>query len=417
MEIKRDEYLDKLIKREKNTLVKVITGIRRCGKSYLLFKLYRDYLIAKGIKEDHIVQIALDDLKNESLRDKHALYDYIKALIKDSDTYYVCLDEIQFVKDFSDLVNGLNHIDNVDLYVTGSNSKFLSSDILTELRGRSDEIRVYPLNFSEYCSAYDGSISQAWKEYYTYGGLPLILRMDDDTTRAEYLDSLFRKVYFSDILEHNRVQNESEVEELVDILASSIGSLTNPSKLAKTFQTVKHSRITDKTISRYISFFEDAFLLEKAKRYDVKGKAYIETPQKYYFTDVGLRNARLGFRQQEENHIMENIIYNELRVRGYRVDVGIVDFTETLPGGLRKHKQLEVDFIANRGGQKYYIQSAFEMSSQEKLKQERRPLLGIGDSFKKIIVVKDDIKLKRDDDGIITMGIWDFLLKKDSLQL
>lgn len=417
MEIKRDEYLSRLIKREKNTQVKVVTGIRRVGKSYLLFKLFKDYLLAKGVDSEHIIQVALDDLKNEALRDKHRLYEFITDQIKDRGTYYVCLDEIQFVKGFSDLVNGVNHIDNVDLYVTGSNSRFLSSDILTEFRGRGDEIRVYPLSFAEYCSVYDGPPSQAWKNYYTYGGLPLTLAMDDDETRVEYLHSLFRKTYFSDILEHNRIQDETELEELVDILASSVGSLTNPRKLENTFRTVKHSKITDKTISRYIGFLEDAFLLEKARRFDVKGKLYIETPQKYYFTDVGLRNARLEFRQQEENHIMENIIFNELRVRGFRVDIGMVDVTEFTQNGKRVHKQLEVDFIANKGGKKYYLQSALEMSSKKKSDQEKRPFLSISDSFKKIIIIKDDIKLKRDEDGIVTMGIMDFLLNKDSLEL
>lgn len=417
MKIKRDLYLNKLIKREKNGLVKVITGIRRCGKSYLLFNLYHDYLIGKGVPADHIIEIALDDIINKELREPMALYKHIKEQIKDNSDYYLFLDEIQFAGDFSDLVNGLTHIRNLDVYITGSNSKFLSSDILTEFRGRGDEIRVYPLSFAEYSSVYDGSISQAWKDYYTYGGLPLILTRDDDEMKAEYLTTLLEKVYISDIVERNKVKNESELDELVNILASSVGSLTNPSKLVRAFKSIKQSKITDKTVKKYLRFLTDAFLMDKALRYDVKGKKYIETPSKYYFTDVGIRNARLNFRQQEENHIMENIIFNELKIRGYRVDVGLVDIVETGDNGKRTQKGLEIDFIATKGNNKYYIQSAFEMPTEAKEQQEKRSLQKVNDSFKKIVVVKDDIKLKRDDYGITTMGIFDFLLNENSLDM
>ena len=417
MEIKRDLYLNKLIKRECNGLVKVITGIRRCGKSYLLFNLYHDYLINKGVSEDHLIEIALDDIINDELREPKILYNHIKEQIKDTEQYYLFLDEIQYVGDFSDVVNGLSHIRNLDVYVTGSNSKFLSSDILTEFRGRGDEIQVYSLSFAEYCSVYDGTTSQAWKDYYTYGGLPLILTREDDEMKAEYLSSLLKKVYISDIVDRNKIRNESELEELVNILASSVGSLTNPAKLARTFRSVKNSRITEKTIKKYLGFLTDAFLMDKALRYDVKGKKYIETPSKYYFSDVGIRNAQLNFRQQEENHIMENIIFNELKIRGYRVDVGVVEIVETNNQGKRTQKGLEIDFIAAKGNNKYYIQSAFDMSNTAKEEQEKRSLMKTKDSFKKIIVVKDDIKLKRDDNGITTMGIFDFLLNENSLDM
>lgn len=413
--IERPIYLEKLVQREKNGLVKVITGIRRSGKSYLLFCIFKNYLINKGIKEDHIVCVVLDDIKNKALRDADQLYAFISEKIIDKEQYYVFLDEIQFVDGFSDLINGLNYIENVDLYVTGSNSKFLSSDILTEFRGRGDEIRVYPLSFAEYTSAYDGSVYQAWKDYYTYGGLPYILSCPTDELKEDYLSSLIEKVYIKDIVDRNNVRYKRELENILDILSSSIGSFTNPVKLSNTFRSVGQSAITDKTVKRYIEFLTDSFLVEKVDRYDVKGRKYIEALSKYYFVDVGLRNARLEYRQQEENHIMENIIFNELKIRGYRVHVGVVEMREKNKEGKSTLKKLEVDFIATKGSQKYYIQSAFEMPTQEKQNQELRPLLKINDSFKKIIVVKDDIKMKRDENGIITMGIYDFLLKNDSL--
>lgn len=417
MVIKRDLYLNKLIKRECNGLVKVVTGIRRCGKSYLLFNLYHDYLVEKGINEDHIIEIALDDIINEELRDPKALYYHIREQLNDKEQYYLFLDEIQYVGDFTDLVNGLSHIRNLDVYVTGSNSKFLSSDILTEFRGRGDEIHVNPLSFSEYFSAYNGSVTMAWKDYYTYGGLPQILMRSDDEMKVEYLTSLLKKVYISDILERNKIRNMEELEELINILASSVGSLTNPTKLANTFHSVKNSKITEKTIKKYLDFLNDAFLTDKAKRYDVKGRKYIETPSKYYFTDVGIRNALLNFRQQEENHIMENIIFNELKIRGFSVDVGVVETYETDNNGKKTQKRLEIDFIATKGNNKYYIQSAFDMPNDAKEKQEKRSLLKVQDSFKKIIVVKDDIKPKRDDYGITTIGIFDFLLNENSLDI
>lgn len=415
--IDRPHYLEKLIQHERNGLVKVITGIRRCGKSYLLFKIFKNHLLSKGIKDDHIICVVLDDVKNKSLRDVDRLYAYINEKIVDKDQYYVFLDEIQFVDGFSDLVNGLNYIENVDLYVTGSNSKFLSSDILTEFRGRGDEIRVYPLSFAEYASAYDGSPYQAWKDYYTYGGLPFILSCETDELKEDYLASLIGKVYVKDIVDRNKVRYKRELENILDILSSSIGSFTNPVKLYNTFRSAGQSAITDKTVKRYLDYLTDSFLVEKVDRYDIKGKKYIEALSKYYFVDVGLRNARLNYHQQEENHIMENIIYNELRIRGYRVSVGVVEVRERNKEGKTALKKLEVDFIATKGSQKYYIQSAFEMPSQDKKDQELRPLLKINDSFKKIIVVKDDIKIKRDESGITTMGIYDFLLKGNSLEL
>lgn len=397
-------------------MVKVITGIRRCGKSYLLFNLYYDYLIKDGVKPENIITVALDDIKNKPLRDALNLYNYVSEKIETDETYYVFLDEIQFVDEFADLINGLSHIKNLDIYVTGSNSKFLSSDILTEFRGRGDEIKVYPLSFSEYCSAYAGTVSDAWKDYYTYGGMPLILSCADDEAKADYLSNLFKKVYISDIIERNHIRNDKEFEDLINVLASGIGSLTNPKKLANTFKSVLNSNISDKTLKQYIDYLLEAFMIEKAMQYDVKGKKYLETLTKYYFEDVGLRNARLDFRQQEENHIMENIIFNELKMRGYRVDVGVVELWESA-NGKRSHKRLEIDFVANKGNNKYYIQSAFAIETAEKEKQEKRSLNKINDSFKKIVVVKDDIKLKRDENGIVTMGIYEFLLNQNSLNL
>lgn len=416
MEIKRDIYLNKLIKRRNNSMVKVITGIRRCGKSYLLFNLYYDYLIKDGVKPENIITVALDDIKNKPLRDALNLYNYVSEKIETNETYYVFLDEIQFVDEFADLINGLSHIKNLDIYVTGSNSKFLSSDILTEFRGRGDEIKVYPLSFSEYCSVYAGTVSDAWKDYYTYGGMPLILSCADDEAKADYLSNLFKKVYISDIIERNHIRNDKEFEDLINVLASGIGSLTNPKKLANTFKSVLNSNISDKTLKQYIDYLLEAFMIEKAMQYDVKGKKYLETLTKYYFEDVGLRNARLDFRQQEENHIMENIIFNELKMRGYRVDVGVVELWES-DNGKRSHKRLEIDFVANKGNNKYYIQSAFAIETAEKEKQEKRSLNKINDSFKKIVIVKDDIKLKRDESGIVTMGIYEFLLNPNSLNL
>lgn len=417
MEIKRDIYLDRLIRREKNGLIKVVTGIRRCGKSYLLFNLFHNYLLDKGVQENHIIEIALDDRSNKELRDPDNMLKYVKERIVDRDTYYIILDEVQLLAEFEDVLNSFMHIRNADVYVTGSNSKFLSSDLVTEFRGRGDEIRIYPLSFREYCSVYEGSADEAWDDYFTYGGLPLILSRETQEEKAEYLMSLFQKVYLSDIVDRHKVRNREELDELVDILASAVGSLTNPLKLANTFKTVKKKTISDKTLKKYMDYLMDAFLVSKAVRYDIKGRKYIGSPAKFYFEDVGLRNARLNFRQMEENHIMENIIYNELRIRGYHVDVGLVEQFGKNSENKTTKKQLEVDFVVTRGSEKYYIQSAFAMTTPEKQMQEERPLNAIGDSFKKIIVVRDNIKVRRNDMGIVTIGIRNFLLDENSLSL
>ena len=417
MEIKRDIYLDRLIRREKNGLIKVVTGVRRCGKSYLLFNLFHNYLLEKGVQENHIIEIALDDRSNKELRDPDNMLKYVKKRIIDKETYYIILDEVQLLAEFEDVLNSLMHIRNADVYVTGSNSKFLSSDLVTEFRGRGDEIRIYPLSFREYCSVYVGSADEAWDDYFTYGGLPLILSRETPEEKAEYLMSLFQKVYLSDIVDRHKVRNREELDELVDILASAVGSLTNPLKLANTFKTVKKKTISDKTLKKYMDYLMDAFLVSKAVRYDIKGRKYIGSPAKFYFEDVGLRNARLNFRQMEENHIMENIIYNELRIRGYHVDVGLVEQFGKNSENKTTKKQLEVDFVVTRGSEKYYIQSAFAMNSEGKQEQEDRPLNAIGDSFKKIIIVRDNIKVRRNDMGIVTIGIRNFLLDENSLNL
>lgn len=418
MEIQRDYYLNELISKEKNGLIKIITGLRRAGKTYLLFNLFYKYLLNKGIEKSHIIDIALDDRLNKELRNPDNMLNYIRKKIIDDDLYYILIDEVQLMDEFEDVLNSLMHIRNADVYVTGSNSKFLSTDVVTEFRGRGAEIHVYPLSFKEFTSVYEGSIYQAWDDYYNYGGMPYVVFCDTKKKKQEYVKSLFEKVYISDILErHKKIKNKDELDELLDILSSSIGSLTNPLKLSKTFKSIKNKTISDKTISNYIGYFEDSFLISKAKRYDVKGKRYINSPLKYYFEDIGLRNARLNFRQTEESHVMENIIYNELKLRGYNVDVGIVEVYETDKKGKRNLKQYEVDFIATQGDNKYYIQSALEMNTEEKAKQERKSLVNINDSFKKIIVVKDDVKPRKDDNGITTIGIFNFLLKENSLDL
>lgn len=417
MEIKRDQYLKQLIAGQKNGLIKIVTGIRRCGKSYLLFKLFRDYLVQQGTKEDHIIEVALDDRSNKELRDPDIILKYIKARITDDNLYYVLLDEVQLIPEFTDVMNSLLHIRNADVYVTGSNSHFLSTDVVTEFRGRGDEIRLYPLSFAEFCQGYVGDKQSAWKDYYTYGGLPLILTIDTDKKKEDYLTNLYESVYLVDVLERNKIKNRTEFDELVKIMASSIGSSCNPTKLSNTFKSIKNVDIHHATISRYLSFLEDAFLIEKSIRYNIKGKKYINTMSKYYFTDIGVRNVLLGLRQQEENHIMENIIYNELRIRGYKVDIGMVETREKDKNGQYIRKQLEVDFVANQGSRRYYVQSAFAMPTKEKEAQESASLLQISDSFKKIIIVKDDIKPKRNEEGIITMGIIDFLLNPNSLDL
>lgn len=414
--IKRDLYLKRLIDRMDNGSIKVITGIRRCGKSVLLFDIFAEHLKSVGIDDAHILKYALDDIKMRKFRDPEKLYDDITAKLVDQGRYYLLLDEIQFVDDFSELMNSLIRLKNVDTYVTGSNSRFLSSDILTEFRGRGDEVRVYPLSFSEFYSAKGGDKYEAWDEYHLYGGMPALFERVSDEQRSEYLRSLMSKVYLSDIVERNHVQYPDEMDSIVDFLCSAIGSLTNPKKISDTLKSIKGKSISDVTAKNYLGYLTDAFLFESAKRYDVKGKKYFETPLKYYMADVGLRNARLNFRQMEENHIMENVIFNELKVRGYSVDVGVVESKETIDGK-RKLKQLEIDFVANKGSKKYYIQSAYEMPTEEKLKQEKRSLLKLRDSFKKIVVVKDNIRPQIDENGIVTMGLINFLLDQNSLDL
>ena len=415
MKIKRELYLNQLIAGRKNGLIKIITGIRRCGKSYLLFTLFHEYLVSHGIDEDHIIEIALDDRMNVSLRDPDVILHYIREQIVDKELYYILLDEVQLIPQFEEVLNSLLHVRNADVYVTGSNSRFLSSDIITEFRGRGDEIHLYPLSFSEFCEGYQGDRNKAWKEYYTYGGLPLVLTLETEKKKVDYLENLYKSFYLVDILERNKIRNSDDFDELVRIMASTVGSPANPTKLSNTFKSVKNVDIHHQTISKYLSYLEDAFLIEKAIRYDIKGKKYINTLSKFYFSDLGIRNALLGFRQQEENHIMENIIYNELRARGHKVDIGMIEHRATNREGKVVRKQLEVDFVVNQGSQRYYIQSAFAIPDEEKLKQESASLLRINDSFKKIIVVKDDIMPKRDENGIMTIGIMDFLLNPNSL--
>ena len=410
--IERNGYLNKLIARKENGLIKILTGIRRCGKSYLLNNIFYNYLIESGVKEDHIIKLALDREDNVIYHDPKLLNEYILSNIKDKDMYYVLLDEIQLVEGFEFVLNGLLYERNVDVYVTGSNSKFLSSDIITEFRGRGDEIRIFPLSFGEFYNAYEGDKHESWNEYVTYGGMPLILKQRTDEQKSKYLVSLYELTYKKDIIDRNNIDKADVLDTLINILSSSVGSLTNPQKIYNTFISNGITDISKNTVTSYMDYLLDSFLIEKAERYDVKGKKYIQTPQKYYFADIGLRNAKLNFRHQEENHLMENIIYNELLIRGYNVDVGVVEIRE---GGARK--QLEVDFVCNQGNKRYYIQSALNLDTPEKTLQESKSLNNIGDSFKKIIVVKDNIKLWRNEDGILIIGIQEFLLNKDSLDL
>lgn len=415
-QIKRDLYLNRLIERRENGMIKVVTGIRRCGKSYLLFKLYYQYLIESGVEPSRIITIPLDDDDYEELHNSKKLSAYIKERITEEGMWYVFLDEVQLCSNFEAVLNGLNRRDNVDIYVTGSNSKFLSTDVLTEFRGRGDEVRVYPLSFAEYVTAYPGDKYDAWVDYYTYGGLPLILSRKTDELKSGYLTTLCRELYLKDIENRHNLRGDNIMSALLNVLASAVGSLSNPTKLANTFRS-NGMPVSDKTIGTYIDYLQDAFFISKAERYDIKGKKHIASPFKYYFTDVGLRNAQLNFRQQEENHIMENIIYNELLVRGFNVDVGVVEHTERNEEGKVVRKRLEVDFVCNQGNRRYYIQSAFAIPDQEKMDQEQNSLIRIDDSFKKIIVVKDRMKLWRNDKGIVIMGIMDFLLNPNSLDL
>lgn len=415
-QIKRDIYLNRLIERRENGMIKVVTGIRRCGKSYLLFKLYYQYLIKSGVDPSRIILIPLDDGDYDELHDSKNLSKYIKERISGEGMWYVFLDEVQMCSNFEAVLNGLNRYDNIDIYVTGSNSKFLSSDVLTEFRGRGDEVRVYPLSFSEYVSAYPGDKYDAWVDYYTYGGLPLILSRKSDELKSGYLINLCQELYLKDIENRHNLRGDNVMSTLLNILASSVGSLTNPTKLANTFSS-NGIPVSDKTIGTYIGYLLDAFFISKAERYNIKGKRYIASPFKYYFTDIGLRNAQLNFRQQEENHIMENIIYNELLVRGFNVDVGVVEHAEKNEDGKVLRKKLEVDFVCNQGNRRYYIQSAFAIPDSEKMEQEQNSLVNIDDSFKKIIVVKDRIKTWRNEKGIVIISIMDFLLDSNSLEL
>lgn len=431
--IERKKYLDKLISKKENGLVKVITGIRRCGKSYLLFNIYKNYLKSIGVDDDCIIALALDDDENIKYRNPIELGKYIRSLTTDENkNYFVFLDEIQKVVTiqnpyiegvedkvgFVDVVLGLMKRDNIDLYVTGSNSKMLSSDILTEFRGRGDEIRVNPLSFNEFYNAYKGDKRDAWQEYYTYGGLPLVMQKNSHEEKAKYLHSLFDKIYISDIIERNKILHDKSVlDNILNIISSSVGSLTNAGKIAKTFKSERQVNISDDTVSRYLDFFIDAFMIYKAERYDVKGRKYIGSPLKYYFSDVGLRNARLNFRQQEENQIMENIIYNELCNRDFSVDVGVVEYCYKDENKKSKRVQLEIDFVANKGSKKYYIQSALTVGDEEKRQQEVRSLNRVGDSFKKIVVVKDNIIPWHDDDGILYIGIERFLTDENSMDV
>ena len=417
MEIRRDIYLKKLINRMHNGMIKVVTGIRRSGKSYLLFTIFKDYLLSEGVDEDHIISIELDRLENKKYRNPYVVLEKIRSQLIDSKDYYIFLDEVQLLDQFEDVLNSLLHIKNVDVYVTGSNSKFLSKDIITEFRGRGDEVHVYPVSFREYMTVFNGDKYEGWSSYVRFGGLPLTVTMNSDEQRVEYLTRLFEETYIKDIIERNHIEKKQELNDLINVLASGIGSLTNPSKIVATFNSVIQSDISLNTVRSYIEYLEDAFIISEANRYDVKGRKYIGTPLKYYFEDVGLRNARLGFRQVEETHLMENIIYNELRVRGFSVDVGVVMKRKRTKAGVQEKKQLEIDFIANQGSRRYYIQSAFSIPDEEKREQEKASLINVGDSFKKIIIVKDVVIPWHDDDGILTISLYDFLLDEKSLEL
>ncbi len=430
MEIRRDFYLDKLIKRRNNGLIKVITGIRRCGKSYLLNTIFYQYLIRSGVEENHIIRFAFDSaddlyLIGESLIkiekekrgvDPEKFMEYIRSSVTEKGMYYLLLDEVQMLDCFESVLNGYLRKDNMDVYVTGSNAKFLSKDIITEFAGRGDEIHMYPLSFSEFMSVYQGDKYEGLSEYMLYGGIPPVVLRDGLHEKAAMLENLFSEIYMSDIYKRNRIRNQGELEDLLNILSSAIGSLTNPEKLKNTFKSVKKSRITSNTIRKYLDYFEDSFLIESAQRYDIKGKTYIETPRKYYFSDLGLRNARINFRQFEQTHSMENVIYNELRMRGYRVNVGIVPIAEKDKNGKVTRKQLEVDFVCNLGSLRYYIQSAYALPDEEKKIQEIRPFRKIDDSFKKIVITKDMVPAHYDEHGILTLNIYDFLLEPKSIE-
>ena len=416
MEIKRDRYLNTLISKEHNGLIKVITGMRRCGKSYLLFTLFKEHLLSDGVAEDHIIEIAFDAFENRKYRDPDVLYPYLKEQIKDDAMYYVLLDEIQLLGEFESILNSLIRMKNVDVYVTGSNARFLSKDVITEFRGRGDEVHMHPLSFAEFMSVYQGTKQDGWNEYMLYGGIPLVLEFTTPDQKIAFLKSLFEETYISDIVGRHHIRNKAELEDLLNILSSTIGSLTNPEKLSATFQTVKKKKISTSTLRRYIDYLCDSFLIDSAIRYDVKGKKYIDTPVKYYFTDMGLRNARLNFRQIEETHSMENIIFNELKMRGFNVDVGVIVQYETNGKGNGTRKQLEIDFVCNQGSKRYYIQSAYAIPDQAKMEQEQRSLMLTGDFFKRLIITKDTPAPYYNESGVLIMSVYDFLLNQNSLE-
>ena len=415
MEIKRDRYLNLLISKKHNGLIKVITGMRRCGKSYLLFTLFKDYLLSEGIEKSHIIEIAFDAYENKQYRDPDVLYPYLKEQLKDDGMYYVLLDEVQLLGEFEAILNSLTRMKNVDVYVTGSNARFLSKDVITEFRGRGDEVHMYPLSFAEFMSVYPGTKQDGWNEYMLYGGLPLVLSFTTPDQKIAFLKSLFEETYISDIVGRHNIRNKAELEELLNILSSAIGSLTNPEKLAATFRSVKNKKISSNTIKKYIDYLCDSFLIDSAVRYDVKGKKYIDTPVKYYFTDMGLRNARLNFRQLEETHSMENIIFNELKIRGFNVDVGVIMHYDTNEKGNSIRKQLEIDFVCNKGSKRYYIQSAYAIPDQAKMEQEQRSLMLTGDFFKRIIITKDTPAPYYNENGVLIMSVYDFLLNETAV--
>lgn len=415
--IQRNKYLNELVSLQGNGMIKVITGMRRCGKSYLLFNIFASYLREQGINPEQIIKINLEDFKHRALRNPNNMYSYVESQIKDDRTHYILLDEIQLLEHFEDVLNGFLNMQNVEVYVTGSNAKFLSKDIITEFRGRGYEIKMYPLSFREYMSAYQGSVQAGLNEYMLYGGLPQILSCVTEEQKSKFLKTLFDETYIKDIKDRYAIRKDDDLEELINILASGIGALTNPNKLANTFRSEKKSEITYDTIKNYIDFLCDSFIIEKSTRYDIKGKRYINSPYKYYFMDLGLRNARINFRQYEKSHLMENLIYNEMRVRGFNVDVGTVLAYTKNEEGKSQRTNLEVDFVCNLGSRRYYIQSAYRMESEEKIKQERTSLEKVDDYFKKIIVLGEECPITRDEQGITTIGIYDFLLKENSLEL
>ena len=415
--IKRDFYLNQIIDRKHNGLIKIISGIRRCGKSFLLFELFKQHLLDNGVKESHIIATALDGYKQEQYQNPDVYYEYITSQIKDEDMYYILLDEVQLMDKFESVLNGLMRIKNLDIYVTGSNSKFLSSDVVTEFRGRGDEIKVYPLSFSEFYSTKETDFETAWNEYLTFGGMPLILSYNKTEDKVKYLQNLFKETYLKDIIERNKIKNTEELEELFKIVASGIGCLTNPKRMENSFQSLKHVNLSAPAIKQYLDYLENAFIINKVIRYDIKGKKYINTPYKYYFTDTGLRNACLSFRQNEETHLMENVIYNELNRRGFSIDIGNVEIIDKAPDNTYVRKNTEVDFVANLGSKRYYIQSALEKPTEEKKAQEEKSLLGIKDAFKKIVIVKNSITPYQDENGITIIGLKDFLLNSNSLEL